>query len=388
MARTYTVLHTFDYPDGAYPIASLLLVSNTLYGTTFLGGLGGGTVFKVNIDGSDFQKLHNFDQKPPLLNQSNGRFPFAGGLVISGRTLFGTTVGNSSGDNGTIFAMDIDGSGYTNLHSFSQMSGSGTNADGAHPYDALIFSGGRLYGTTPMGGNSGNGTIFSLNNDGSDFLTLYNFDGAGDGVQPLGGLAIQSNVLYGTTIGGGNVNGTVFSINTDGNSFKTIYAFSFASNSYSPLGYTNSDGFWPRATLAISEGTLYGAAPNGGLYGFGTLFKVGIDGANFSVIETLGSYAMTSNGRFPNGDLTLVNDTLYATAAGGTSANNGSIFTVRKDGTHFGTLYAFPKSFDLPRSAPFFRTTNSYPSQESISRSEAIQFDCGLLLMQFEIQQR
>src|SRR5690349_19497781 len=97
MARTYTVLHTFDYTNGAYPISSLVLSSNTLYGTTYLGGLGGGTIFRLNVDGTGFLNLHNFTQTPPLINQGSGFIPFAGGLVISGSTLYGTTVGNGAG---------------------------------------------------------------------------------------------------------------------------------------------------------------------------------------------------------------------------------------------------------------------------------------------------
>lgn len=45
-----TVLHAFDYTDGAWPYSSLLLCNNVLYGTTAGGGSNGhGTVFALTL---------------------------------------------------------------------------------------------------------------------------------------------------------------------------------------------------------------------------------------------------------------------------------------------------------------------------------------------------
>jgi len=63
-AQTFTVLHSFiAVSDGASPYAGLItnLLGNTLYGTTGYGGSSGqGTVFKVNMDGTGFTNLHSF----------------------------------------------------------------------------------------------------------------------------------------------------------------------------------------------------------------------------------------------------------------------------------------------------------------------------------------
>jgi uncharacterized repeat protein (TIGR03803 family) len=59
----------------------------------------------------------------------------------------------------------------------------------------------------------GNGTVFAVNTDGSGFTNLYSFTGGSDGANPIAGLILSSNTLYGTTqLGGGSGNGTVFSL--------------------------------------------------------------------------------------------------------------------------------------------------------------------------------
>jgi uncharacterized repeat protein (TIGR03803 family) len=112
-----------------------------------------------------------------------------------------------------VFAVNTNGTGFTNLHSFTSTSGpSYTNSDGANPIATLISSGNTLFGTTWQGGGSGIGTIFSINTDGTGFTTLHSFTG-GDGARPVGGLILSSNTLYGTAYqGGSSGNGTVFSL--------------------------------------------------------------------------------------------------------------------------------------------------------------------------------
>jgi uncharacterized repeat protein (TIGR03803 family) len=166
----------------------VILSGNTLYGTTYNGGsVGNGTVFKVNVDGSDFMILHSF---PTALifnpycciwfTNADGIHPF-GGLTLAGNTLYGTTTGGGISGNGTLFSIKTDGSDFTTLHSFT-MPINFTNSDGtwqsagvpvAGP--VLALSGHTLYGTASGGGSSGNGTVFRINTDGSDFMNLYSF---------------------------------------------------------------------------------------------------------------------------------------------------------------------------------------------------------------------
>ena len=115
----------------------------------------------------------------------------------------------------------------------------GTNSDGAELYGPLLLSGNTLYGTACVGGTNGDGPIFAVNTDGSNFKTLYNFSsGTGsaasvpsfytnsDGANPVCGLVLSGNTLYGVASNGGtNGLGTIFAITTDGTAFKGPLCF-------------------------------------------------------------------------------------------------------------------------------------------------------------------
>src|SRR5438105_2552593 len=77
-AQSFTTLHSFTGgSDGGRPYAGLIFSGNTLYGTTYFGGISDkGTVFAVNTDGTGFTILHNFN------GSSDGWGPFAG-LILS-----------------------------------------------------------------------------------------------------------------------------------------------------------------------------------------------------------------------------------------------------------------------------------------------------------------
>ncbi|MGO8675720.1 MAG: choice-of-anchor tandem repeat GloVer-containing protein [Limisphaerales bacterium] len=301
----FTILHSFSGGnDGAWPSAGLVLSGNTLYGTTSLGGSSGcGTVFSVNTDGTDFQTLHTFGGYP-----SDGAYP-SSVLVLSGNTLYGTAGGCGALNNGTVFSVNIDGTGYTTLHDFNRAT------DGASPFAGLVLSGGTLYGTTTSGGSSGNGTVFSVNIDGTGFTAVYSFTGGSDGALPYAGLVLSGNTLYGAAFNGGSSgNGTVFSVNTDGTGFTTLHGFS-----------GGSDGANPAGGMVLSGNTLYGTASAGGSWNLGTVFRVNTDGTNFTTVYSLNG---GTDGADPWGGLILSGDTLYGTAAEGGSSGYGTVFSL------------------------------------------------------------
>ncbi|MDB6025249.1 MAG: hypothetical protein JWM68_1472 [Verrucomicrobiales bacterium] len=341
VAQTFTTLHNFaGYPsEGAYLNGGLILSGNTLYGTTQSGGSSGnnGTVFKINANGTGFTNLYSFTATP-LYTNSDGANPSE--LVLSGNTLYGTTYHGGSSENGTVFAINTNGAGFTTLHNFTEVSGPfpSTNSDGARPYAGLILSGNTLYGTTPSGGSSGSGTVFKVNTNGTGFTTLHSFIDASDGASPAE-LVLSGNTLYGTTSRGGTVNnlGTVFAVNTDGTGFTNLHSFTGV-----------SDGANPDAGLILSGNTLYGtaSAANEGGGVNGTIFAINTNGTGFTTLHNFTATPFSppygnSDGADPVARLILSGTTLYGTAVRGGNSGNGTVFAVNIDGTSFTNLHSF-----------------------------------------------
>ena len=177
----------------------------------------------------------------------------------------GTAYGGGANGSGTVFKINTDGTGFTNLHTFAVVvSGTinghsyNTNSDGWNP-GQLLLSSNILYGTTGSGGTNGSGTVFKLNLDGTGFTNLHTFTllsgpatGTNhDGARPDGGLAISNNTLYGSALlGGTNGNGTVFKVNTDGTGFTNLYTFSAGAGFFPYI--MNNDGAFPNSALTLS----------------------------------------------------------------------------------------------------------------------------------------
>ncbi len=158
----YTVLHHFSLKtsDGAIPFGGMALSGNTLYGTTSFGGSNyNGTVFQINTDGSNFKIIANFK------SATTGDSP-QGDLILSGDTLYGTTYDGGAGGGGTVFSINTNGGNFTVLHSFTLPMDDGnghyTNSDGGWSVAGLLLSGYTLYGTAPYGGTNGVGTAYEI----------------------------------------------------------------------------------------------------------------------------------------------------------------------------------------------------------------------------------
>lgn len=365
----HTVLHNFNYDNGAYPYGSILQsIDGALYGMTYYGGSSSyGTVFKVNTDGSDYTLLHNF-------SNANGSYPLGSLIQSTDGSLFGMTNSGGSANAGTVFKINIDGSGHTVLYSFnSQSEGSspvsslvqGTNRDlygisnqggssgggtifkysintgertllhnfnystGSNPVGSLTFGlDGDLYGMTYQGGSSGVGTVFKISSDGSGHTVLHNFDNTSGGF-PYGSLLNGTDgALYGMTYSGGSSNsGTLFKINTNGNNHTVLYNFNQA-NGIFPLG----------SLIQGIDSALYGMTQAGGSLGYGTVFKVNKDGSGYTVLHNFNGI----NGSYPLGSLIQGADgSLYGMTLQGGSASVGTIFKINADGSGYTTLHDF-----------------------------------------------
>jgi uncharacterized repeat protein (TIGR03803 family) len=95
------VLHDFGVgSDGLFPNAGLIDVGGTLYGTTERGGTRGhGTVFKIATSGNE-TVLYSFGSQ----SRHDGRMPLAGLVDVAG-TLYGTTYNGGTNNKGTVFSI-------------------------------------------------------------------------------------------------------------------------------------------------------------------------------------------------------------------------------------------------------------------------------------------
>ncbi len=262
----FTILYDFlTNTDGAAPAekGGLTMSGGTLYGTTFAGGItNAGSIFSVDTNGN-FQLLHLFQ------GNTEGKRS-VGTLVLSSNVLYGTASfgGTNPGSFGTVFSISTAGTNFTVLHTFGGI----TVGDGNNPNAGVILSGNTLYGVTALGGTNNDGTVFSLNTDGSGYTVLHSF--AGLGQNPQGVLWLHGDTLYGTTLGNGTTTqGSVFSIGTNGNNFTLLQTFSHVE---STNNFTNTYGAELRGGLAMAGNVLYGSASLGGAYGNGTLFSLAI----------------------------------------------------------------------------------------------------------------
>jgi uncharacterized repeat protein (TIGR03803 family) len=318
-AQTFTSLYSFvGTSDGAGPHSPLIVSSNTLYGTTTLGGVGAnGTAFKLSTDGTGFKTLYAFPGA-----EYGGQV--WGSLVLSQNVLYGS----SQLLSGTVFDVTTDGLSEKILYSFSGLS------DGGIPMGGLISDGNTLYGTTESPA-----TVFKIHMDGTGFTTLQclSCDPGTDQVLIYGGLALGGDSLYGMTFNGGKYSfGSIFKVSTNGTGFATLHDFA----------NDGVDGGFPWSDLLLSGNKLYGTTMSGKNMG-GVLFTMNTDGTGYKVLHF---FSGNTNGWEPHGGLALANNTLYGTTAqagtGPDIQHGGIVYSVNTDGIGFKMLYSFSGGAD------------------------------------------
>lgn len=195
-SQTYSVIYNFTGKgsDGATPYGGPILDrSGNLYGTTYLGGkYGSGSVYKLSPNGASWTYSSIYSFKGTL----DAAGPAFGSLAAEpGSGLFGTTEGGL--EFGTVFEICACPGREAIVHRF------GVGTDGAQPIGGVVFdAAGNFYGTTSLGGDSGNGTVFEGKRSGDSWTesVLYSFTGGDDGASPPAGVTVDGRGnLYGTS---------------------------------------------------------------------------------------------------------------------------------------------------------------------------------------------
>jgi uncharacterized repeat protein (TIGR03803 family) len=335
-----TVLHSFtnNGEDGFYPSTSLIFdTAGNLYGTTHMGGEGGGPSCSVGC-GTVFQfapgaggtwtetVLHSFSD-----NGKDGYYPYASLIFDAAGNLYGTTGEGGAHDFGTVFELTptADG-GWTEkiLHSFNQ-----NGKDGYEPRASVTFdTKGNLYGTTYGGGAHNSGAVFELVPKAGGGWTekiLRSFNDKGEGGYWLNaGLILDAaGNLYGTTFWGGNSRcgregcGTVFELIPKGSGSwteKVLHRFNGA------------EGVRPSSGLIFdASGNLYGTTQlGGGAHNSGTVFELLPKAGGGWTEKILHRFHKDPDGAVPVGGLIFDSaGNLYGTtASGGAYYNGGTVF--------------------------------------------------------------
>ena len=356
-----------------------------LYGTTYAAGNGHGTVFALNPDGTSFTTLYAF------AGGSDGAFPASNVLQGADGRLYGTTSQTGIG-NGTVFAINPDGTGFATLYSFTG------GSDGSIPDTSLIQgSDGRLYGSTSQHGAGGNGTLFAISipsvssvvPSGSTVtlsasatgmaplsyqwqLNGANISGATNATLVLAGVDTTNAGSYAVVIS--NLSGSVTS-NADtlavtvpptpstpvftpaAGSYSTAQTVSIASTGATSIYYT-TDGGTP-----TSASTLYTNTGPVSITANTMLRAMGVNAAGpgpaASAAYVIGEPTITSppqimsfsllhsftngnDGSSPQANLIQGSDgRLYGTSSTGGSLGGGAVFAVNPDGTGFTVIYSF-----------------------------------------------
>src|SRR5439155_887868 len=140
--------------------------------------------------------------------------------------------------------------------------------------------------------------------------------------------------FYGTTSQGGT-NGGV-------SGFGTVFRIGPTGGLSSLVSFNSNNGAAPEAALLqTADGLLYGTTSEGGVSNVGTVFRITTTGA----FTTLFSFSGT-NGANPYGGLVQAsNGVLYGTTSYGGIYGNGTVFRISTNGA-FQSLYTFTGGAD------------------------------------------
>jgi uncharacterized repeat protein (TIGR03803 family) len=258
-----------------------------------------------------------------LSNFADGVSPWAGLIQGSDGNFYGTA-GGTAVVNCTVFKITPAGT-LTTLWQFGSLS---NNADGNSPMASLVQGcDGDFYGTTSYGGtNRHAGTVYKITSAGT-FTPLWQFGSLpnyADGASPSGELVLGADGnFYGATFEGGTNSfyltgdyGTVFKI-TPAGTLTPLWQFGSLSN--------NADGRSPAAALVQGrDGNFYGTTVGGGVYNYGTVFKITPAGT----LTPLWQFTGGADGRGPIAALAQGGDgNFYGTT------QSGSIFQITSAGT-------------------------------------------------------
>lgn len=292
-----------------------------IWGLTEKGGISNqGTIFHMNPDGTGYTIDHYF-QNPA------GNAPQGSMIQATDGNLYGACLAGGAFGSCTIFCYVPGTDTYTDVYDFNIY-------DGDYPESGLVEGpGGILYGVAPYGGTYSSGVLYKYDMSTQIYTIIHHFV-SGTGARPYGTPVFGSDgKLYGMTYYGGTFAGVIYSYDLSTNTYTDVHDFDGVDGAYA-FG----------SLLPASDGKLYGMTTGGTLLPDGTdsnydiLFSFDPVGNVFNKLVDLD----TLTGFNPLGSLTQApSGILYGMTADGGLNNCGVIFSYDPSTTNYTLMHDF-----------------------------------------------
>ncbi|MEO1253337.1 MAG: choice-of-anchor tandem repeat GloVer-containing protein, partial [Bacteroidota bacterium] len=309
----------------------------------------------------------NANGVPEIRNNSIPGSPFE--LVEgSDKLLYGTTFRGGASDLGYIYRIYPDGRNFEIIHEFD---GVGVGQTGASPSGPMVASGGKLYGTTKGDRNSlpglSSGSLFSINEDGSDFTTIDAPSTSGSGYVSV--FEASNGVLYVCH----RQNEEIFRINKNGTN-KVIIAG--GSTMIASGGFIGD--------LAEYDGKLYGISISGigsGTSADGGIFSIDLTTDEFTVEYSLSNEFGDSDGVESDNGVVLKDGIMFGNTRSGGANNRGTLFSYDIENNAYSVLYDYSESNKTALSLLGDRFIYGFtPFDNNVGSLIQLNPDCGTVL--------
>ena len=205
--NTITIIDTLSTLN--WVRSKLLFASdNNLYATTHSGGTGSGSIVQFDLSNNTLNVIHispgtSAGSNGYKLARNNQLFEASNGVLYGA-----SKKGGLSLENGNVFKINMDGTGYQNLISYT----SGLSNEGFWPEGSFYEKNGKIYFTTPEEDivNINAGVIYSIDINTNSVTSEHTLDDATEGARPRGGFTESPNGRLYFTCNGGTLNSGSF----------------------------------------------------------------------------------------------------------------------------------------------------------------------------------
>lgn len=208
----------WEFDDTNYAPSSIIANDTIIYGTTRFSANGGGTIFQYSLNDYSFEFIKDFD--PTEAQEVQVKYLTDSVLWLNSQLSFV--------DNGSIFIIDKDGTNFEKIYNDTDMEKGQNPADFIFHEDKIYiacYNGGGVPYPDGKGSTVASGSIIRINSDGTGYENIIQ-GGDAVGTQPQS-LVIREDKLIGLFAYSGSnfsLGGQFFRSNLDGTSYDSLGA--------------------------------------------------------------------------------------------------------------------------------------------------------------------